>query len=163
MKHYTGIGSRKTPKDILSLMTRISLYLSKKGYILRSGGAEGADKAFEEGVTGDLKEIYLPWTNFNNNKEIFIPISQEALKMAEKFHPYWINSKEGARKLHARNCYQILGKNLDKPSNFVICWTPGGKEIGGTAQALRIAKEKNIKIFNLGNNKDLDRILKKIH
>ena len=162
MLYYTGIGSRKTPKDILSLITKISLYLSKKGYILRSGGAEGADKAFEEGVLGELKEIYLPWPNFNNNEAIFTPISQEALKMAEKFHPYWINLKEGAKKLQARNCYQVLGKDLNKPSSFVICWTPGGKETGGTAQALRIAKEHNIKIFNLGNNKDLQRILKKI-
>ena len=163
MKYYTGIGSRKTPKDILSLITIISSYLSKKGYILRSGGAEGADKAFEKGVIGELKEIYLPWTNFNNNEEKFIPISKEAMKMAEKFHPYWINLSNGAKKLQARNCYQVLGKDLDKPSNFVICWTLGGKEIGGTAQALRVAKNYNIKIFNLGNKKDLDRILAKIY
>jgi len=162
MKYYTGIGARKTPKDILSLMTKISLYLSKKGYILRSGGAEGADKAFEEGVLEELKEIFLPWPNFNNNKANFVPISKEAMEMAKKYHPYWINLKEGAKKLQARNCYQVLGKNLDKPSNFVICWTPGGKEIGGTSQALRIAKNYNIKIFNLGNKKDLDRISKKI-
>jgi len=163
MKYYTGIGSRKTPKDILSLITIISSYLSKKGYILRSGGAEGADKAFEKGVIGELKEIYLPWPNFNKSKEIFVPISEKALKMAEKFHPCWNNLKNGARKLHARNCYQILGANLDNPSSFVICWTFGGKERGGTAQSLRIAKNYNIKIFNLGNEKDLDKILAKIY
>ncbi|GAF96467.1 unnamed protein product, partial [marine sediment metagenome] len=109
MKYYTGIGARKTPKDILNLMTRISLYLSKKGYILRSGGAEGADKAFEEGALEELKKIYLPWPNFNNSKANFISISQEAIKMAKENHPYWYNLSDGARKLHARNCYQVLG------------------------------------------------------
>ena len=38
MKYYAGIGSRKTPKEILDLMSVIGEYLQSKGYILRSGG-----------------------------------------------------------------------------------------------------------------------------
>lgn len=54
---YAGIGSRETPRSILDLMTAIARKLEALGYTLRSGGATGADTAFEEGVER-LKEIY---------------------------------------------------------------------------------------------------------
>jgi predicted Rossmann fold nucleotide-binding protein DprA/Smf involved in DNA uptake len=44
--YYTGVGSRKTPPDVLSLMTRIATHLDSLGKILRSGGAKGADDLF---------------------------------------------------------------------------------------------------------------------
>ena len=56
MKYYAGIGSRKTPHDTCDLMTKIAIALDNRGYILRSGGAKGADKAFEAG--SDTQEIY---------------------------------------------------------------------------------------------------------
>lgn len=56
--YYTGIGARKTPPNVRKLMTNVSRFLDKYGYVLRSGGANGADKSFEEGSTN--KEIYLP-------------------------------------------------------------------------------------------------------
>jgi hypothetical protein len=153
-KVYAGIGSRKAPEDILEIMTKIAQYLFKMGYVLRSGGADGSDSYFESGA-GDKKEIYLPWANFNNNKAVYVPLSDEALKLAEENHPYWHNLSRGGKVLHARNGYQILGADLKTPVHFIVCWTPGGKEVGGTAQALRIAKKYNIKVFNLGNEEDL--------
>lgn len=48
-----------------------------------------------------------------------------------------------------RNVCQILGADLHTPVQMVICWTKGGKLVGGTAQALRIARANNIPIFNL--------------
>jgi len=50
MKFYSGIGSRTTPLEVQALCTRIAAQLEKAGYVLRSGGAEGADKAFAAGV-----------------------------------------------------------------------------------------------------------------
>ena len=49
-KYFAGIGSRETPQDILKLMTKSAYRLEQLGYVLRSGGARGADKAFELGV-----------------------------------------------------------------------------------------------------------------
>ena len=51
----------------------------------------------------------------------------------------------------ARNSYQVLGRNLDDPVEFVICWTPGGSGSGGTGQAIRIAKDYQIPVFDLGS------------
>ena len=71
--------------------------------------------------------------------------------MAETFHPAWNRCSLAARKFHARNCHQILGYGLNLPVKFVVCWTPRGEVIGGTGQALRIAKHHNIPIINLAN------------
>ena len=48
-----------------------------------------------------------------------------------------------------RNGYQVLGYDLKTPSKFLICWTKDGKETGGTAQAMRIAKDYKIPVYNL--------------
>lgn len=139
---YAGIGSRRTPPDILQVMIELAFTLAGDGWVLRSGHAEGADQAFEKG--SDHQELYLA-EDYN----------EASLLMAAKYHPSWAKCGEYARKLHARNCYQILGRTLDDPSRFVCCWTPDGslgdttQATGGTGQALRIAKAYKIPIFNL--------------
>lgn len=149
-KTYTGIGSRETPNDVLYSMTLIAEFLKENKFILRSGGADGADTAFEEGA-GTLKQIFIPWKGFNNRNSQFDKVSIEALNMAKDLHPAWLKLSQGAQKLHGRNCYQILGSDLNKPSSFVICYTKGGKGTGGTGQALRLAKKLGIKIFDYGS------------
>lgn len=42
-KHYTMIGSRSTPEDIMKLMERLAYKLASQGWVVRSGGADGAD------------------------------------------------------------------------------------------------------------------------
>jgi hypothetical protein len=56
--------------------------------------------------------------------------------------------------LMARNAMQVLGPEVTCPglfSSFVLCWTLGGEEVGGTSQAIRIAKSKGIPVYNLGS------------
>jgi hypothetical protein len=150
MPYYAGIGSRETPPEINRVMTEAANFLYSHGYVLRSGGANGADSAFEAGVPDDtMKEIYLPWKNFNGNKSRLFEISEEALQLASQFHPAWDLLSYGVRKLIARNGYQVLGYDLNTPVSFVLCWTKGGKDIGGTAQAIKIAKSRGIPVFNL--------------
>ena len=127
-KVYAGIGSRETPPFILKQMTQIAVELEKIGFILYSGGAEGADLAFEKNVT---------------NKQVFRPRDVEndpaAFELAGRFHPAWKRLGNYAKLLHARNGYIVLGVDLESPVDFIVCWTPGGKVTGGTGQALRIA------------------------
>src|SRR5882724_10418228 len=118
MKYYAGIGSRETPLAICQAMTMIAMEHSGAGYTLRSGHADGADMAFEAGAS--LKEIWLPWLGFNGSDSKLLP-SPEAFVMAEKYHPAWQKCSHAARKLHARNCHQVLGKISRHPpsSSFV--------------------------------------------
>ncbi len=154
---YAGIGSRATPPSVLRFMTAVSLTLAKAGYTLRSGGAEGADEAFEFGSAGWPSQIFVPWPGFARRITIGAqvhvvtesPHYPLALEIAEHHHPAWHHCKPGARKLHARNVMQILGPEVNQPSDFVLCWTADGKASGGTGQALRIAAACGVEVFNL--------------
>jgi hypothetical protein len=71
------------------------------------------------------------------------------MAIAAKHHPAWYRCSDAARKLHARNVHQILGRDLASPSKFGVCWTADGQASGGTGQALRIADAYGIRVFNL--------------
>ena len=300
---YAGIGSRETPKEILKEMTKIGQELESKGYTLRSGGAIGADKAFEganqnngkdytklirnledrvKGYTkfvttdknaintmrgkingkfgnfgnpfskwtvttsddGELSAMYYDWIVNNNipttflseksnqertkgisdliwkrnnviknlkgaagqdlyyegtakdknlshasvlalmadlykkgklkidpnkkqnilestlneevkNKEIYLAedATPKTLKIAEEIHPKWSNVKKDKDKnLMARNTFQVFGKNLDNPVDFVIFYAleqDGIRPLGGTGQAVQLARMKGIPTINM--------------
>lgn len=159
-KTFAGIGSRQTPPEILEKMKAIAKFLSERGYTLRSGGAAGADSAFEAGA--GKKEIYLPWNNYNGRKvdgvSFFSKLSDKHFTLAESIHPAWDKCTIGAKKLHARNTQQILGKDLDSPCDFVVCWTKGGELVGGTSTAIRLAESNNIPVFNIGSADGLEEL-----
>lgn len=164
---YAGIGSRQTPENILEIMEDIAKDLGFLRFILRSGGAGGADSAFEKGAleANGKTEIYLPWKNFRSKNGICKEDISEALIIAELFHPSWQWLSTPARKLMARNTFQVLSLDETIPnSSFVVCWTPGGgenkttKDDGGTGQCIRIAKAYNIPVFNLKNEDALERL-----
>lgn len=180
MISYAGIGSRQTPEDIQDIMYEWALTHADK-HVLRSGHAEGADLAFEQGVLQHLQdhgtgiaEIYYPWPSFNEGRPIGYNIrieparvspSADAMEMAARYHPSWKYLRYGAKKLMARNCHQVLGMNLDDPVEYVICWTPDGSldgkgpKCGGTGQALRMAHDLGIKVYNLQREDHFDEIV----
>ena len=66
MGYYAGIGSRSTPPEVQLMMTQLAKALSYEGWVLRSGGACGADTAFEIGVPSPCnRQIFLPSRSFN--------------------------------------------------------------------------------------------------
>jgi len=147
MHYYAGIGSRETPSIILEIIEGFArfLFLAPK-FTLRSGGAEGADSAFEKGCD-----------SVHGTKEIFKAkdATADAMELASKFHPAWHRCTDYARKLHGRNMMILLGADLKTPVDFVVCWTPEGQITGGTGQAMRAAIYYKIPIYNLFNAKDL--------
>ena len=156
MKYYAGIGSRETPKDVCMYMTAIAKRLASLGYACNSGGADGADSAFERGAVIN-RQIFLPWDGFNGKRienmnkfhytfnYLVPPFNRE---LVEKYHPKPSALSDAGWKFMSRNSYQVLGRDLNTPVEFVLCWTKDGKASGGTGQALRIAKDHNIPIFN---------------
>ncbi len=85
----------------------------------------------------------------------------ETERIASEVHPAWDRCNEWARGMHSRNCHQILGYDLQSPVDAVICWTPNGKVVGGTATALKLSMKAGIPIFNLGRP-DQDKVLEEI-
>ena len=157
---YAGIGSRRTPARVLAVMTRTAAELGKRGWMLRSGGARGADAAFERGAaeTPAGAEIFLPWNGFGER----LPrtgrreaaVNREAEEETARHHPAWQDLSRGVRKLMARNAQIILGRrplSRPLPVRFVIGWTPGStaREQGGTGQGYRIALWQGIPVCDL--------------
>jgi hypothetical protein len=148
---YAGIGSQKTPPDICGRMTRIATRLEARGWILRSGAAKGADAAFEAGVRAPFSNarIYLPWKGFNGHWSDHYDVCDRAHDIARQYHPAYERLSSDGRLFMARNGYQVPGPFLDPPVACVICWTRNGRAVGGTGQAIRIADDRGIPVFNL--------------
>lgn len=146
--YYAGIGSRKSPENILPVMINLAKAMDREKYILRSGGAKGersADMAFASGTL---------------HREIFRPIdaTPEAIEVAMSLHPAPHNCSDYTKKLHGRNVQIMLGRHLDKYVKFMVCWTDNENR-GGTSMGIRIAKKFGIDYFNLANDSDYLRIM----
>lgn len=150
---YAGIGSRRTPPEVLAVMETIGEDLARAGWTLRSGGAAGADAAFERGCdrAGGAKEIFLPWPRYNDHPSPLDTVTDAMLDLAARLHPGWDRLTPAARLLIARNGAQVLGDDLASPVALIVCWTARALPKGGTAQALRIAEERGIPVVNLGD------------
>lgn len=169
--YYAGIGSQSTPDFVCKRMTQIAKRLYQLGFTLRSGGARGADQAFEEGAF-ERKEIYRPLYTPDplplGHIRLDGAILDEAMQLASTIHPAWRWIKsDRVKQLHARNGFQVLGPELLDPVEFVLCWTKDGaidktsKDTGGTGQAIRIAVKHNIPVYNLFHDDAMEHL--KLH
>lgn len=149
---YTGIGSRETPEDILSVMEDAGYRLARIGFVLRSGKAAGADAAFQKGAQkyhaevghidpSSVAEIYIPWKGFKGGEGLTdlydIPLenidkdfpdnAEMRWEWVKEVHGGWERLSQGARKLHERNIHQLFGMDLGNAylnqSKFVIYYT----------------------------------------
>lgn len=152
---YAGIGARATPQPVLNEITELAQWLAGDGWHLHSGGAAGADSTFATATPSDARTQFLPWPGFRNlsGPDCHIATPDQAhhtMAIAAALHPRWDHCSESTKQFHARNVSIILGPNADSPVNAVVCWTEGGRTIGGTGMAIRIANAYNIPLINLG-------------
>lgn len=138
--YWTGVGSRKTPKELKEKFMKISRYLEQLGFILRTGDADGADYFFRSGVKSLKNKIIYTAKDAN----------PQSMEIASKIHPAWHNCSDYAKKLHGRNCFQVLGEDFNSKSEFLLCWTKNGEITGGTATAINLANQNKITVFNFG-------------
>ena len=168
------IGSRELDKKIenhkyINQCYRVAYRLAELNVIFTSGLCkEGMDayaqraysKALEEGkVTDKHFEVYVsnqaeiqksPLPNAHLARVMNMAKIDKITELAESVVGHWHNCGPYARGMHQRNVHQILGYELNDPVDAVICWTPNGNVVGGTATALKLAMKAGIPIFNLG-------------
>lgn len=155
------IGHRESPSEILETIGKIAEFFAKKGWVLRTGGAEGVDNAALAGfrnIANSKVELYLPWQGYNDHRGILW--TQENWNEAAKHHPKWDELKGVVKQIHARNVSIIIGLDNETPSDLVVAYTKNGEEIGGTAMGIRVSKDRKIKMFNIGEPKGLDKLRK---
>lgn len=145
---YAGIGARLTPKTVQADMVKIGRVMAEAGFTLMSGGAVGADKAFEKGCD-----------EVKGKKDIIFKRDADPLTrlIAKEIHPSPSSLKPYAVDFLARNTFQVFGRSLETPVDVVIAWSPCGmissdqrtSKAGGTGQGLDMASRKGIPIINL--------------
>lgn len=159
MKHvrYAGIGSRETPPDQIQRMIDIAQQLAVHKWILRSGGAQGADQAFMHGAARRA-EVFLPWPSYERQQvhacapaRVGTHVQDDAIEYSRTLHPAPEHLKDAVARLHGRNVHIMLGQDIHDPQpvQVVICWTPHGRVTGGTGMALRVAEKLEIPVINL--------------
>lgn len=179
------IGSRQLEQkqeyfEDIKLCYNVCMRLAQLGVTFTSGlceiGMDGiAQKAYSKAVDLGLAkesqfEVYV--ADQYNIRRSTLPrkhlaivrnkdLISETERIASEVHPAWDKCNEWARGMHSRNCHQILGYDLKSPVDAVVCWTPNGAVVGGTATAIRIAMKYNIPVFNLGRS-DKDVVIQEI-
>lgn len=181
------IGSRKL-EEISAYKPFVDMYfeycyqLAKAGVVMTSGlckkGPDGlAQKAYAKAIDEGLADV--------SQLEVYVYDQSEIIKSPLPYKSYAIVMPDHLRNkriellrtvmtpshieacgpyalgMHQRNVHQILGLELNNPVDAVICWTPNGDVVGGTATALKLAMKADIPIFNLGRP-DQDKVLEEI-
>lgn len=159
---YAGIGDVNIPTNIQELMKMIGEELAHQGYVLRTGGAKGADTAFMEGCdkAKGIKEVFYPSDLHVNN---------ETLKIAKEIHGHWEycenkQPKQGHKysfpvQAHCRNMKIINGDQLNNPVEFTIAYQDINQVTGGTWQGIKYSQKLGIKVYNLFVEKDRNEII----
>ena len=164
---YAGIGSRETPPEVLAQMTEAAQYLESIGYTLNTGKKsnvkeEGADKAFSNGT--NKKNLFPPSMANDLTRKIANEIHPDLKGMYNAVYNKWVEKvgeekakqyAQGAIDLQARNTYQVFGKNLDTPVDFVLFYAEETnnplRPKGGTGQAVEMARRKGIPTINMAD------------
>ena len=134
---YTAICNGKIPPDTYSVMRDIGHLLGKRGITLRNGVAA----PFEEGRAR---------ADGPNETDFKIPIEPPdiAYNVAKWVaREEWKLCNDKTKRICAIKSLQILGPNLGKHVDLVVCWLPNGSQEDNIVTS--IAEMHQVPIFNL--------------
>lgn len=172
----TLVGSRVVPDRMATLAFKIGMQLEDDMF---SGGAFGMDDTWEQSYIRagrkDKINIIIPEYNFEGrvtdnvnyfciqDREMYPQeLIDEADEMIKSLHAFYDKLYGFAYWAHIRNCFQVLGHDLQSPSSECFLYAPvnGIHVKGGTNTAFRLCMRHGIPTHNLANP-DTERELRK--
>lgn len=156
------IGSRRISQAQFDYIMKVAEAFVRRGYIVRTGCAEGVDHASMIGtrnIDPSKLNVYLPWSTYNKDfqektDKRFIynqSIHKEWAESVRRYHPNPQRLSNGAFSMHARNWGIIMH---EYPADVVVAMPANASDMGGTGQGIRIARDNNIPLFLVCNKED---------
>jgi hypothetical protein len=154
---YTALGAAEAPAETLETARKIAVWMQRRGYTLRTSGEPGIPRAFEAGVTWpSALEVILPESPYHGRTASPVGPAyiadtasfQAAQKLLASIENSSTTSTDDAA---IAMVLQILGRDLESPSDFVVLWKqPDDRDTSGRTRTLRaIAHTANIPVWNL--------------
>jgi hypothetical protein len=143
------VGSRELPDSFIKFCEVLGEEAARRGHIVVSGNAKGADQAYARGayrIKKDSVVVKLPWEAFERQaiKDEFLlqyEYSEDTVILAAKHHKAWSALSNGVKKLMIRNA--AIAQNSD----IVIATREKNINYGGTAHTISVAKSLNIPVI----------------
>lgn len=163
MKYYTGTGDSELTEEAVYKIMDYAARLSSLGYILRTGGEDGADKVFA--MASCNTETILPWAGFNGEDGVVYKKTVGSIKsiIYTGKKPAYLG--QGLLKRIERVYSEISGVENEPSSEFLVCWTEMPKGVTCGVQAVKVARSLSIPVYNLNDPDDearLDELLKSL-
>lgn len=165
MKYATIVSDEYVSERYIVRIQEIVQTLNKKEYTIRIQDFKGT------------KEII----SFANNKEVYsfqgggkyksinpfkLKTDYSARRIAAKFTNSWGYLNQIMRRVYTLNVFLLLGKELDTPSELLICSTPDGS-ISNTTGVLKhtidVATSCGIKVYDVKNDFHYDALVKQLN
>lgn len=161
--------------EVVDQIVKVATKLKDKGYIFRCD-APSDDKIAKKilAIEGLKKEVFLPFKKFNESvadKAIMSNGYETPFKYAAQVYGKRYNElKPGARAVYASKLMAALGENSDNPVDFLICYSPDGREympdghnkekvdfakLGTLSFYLRLCQQAGIPVYNFKNKDSL--------
>lgn len=178
----TMVGSRKTPLMHCELLRRFAYQVARRGGVVWTGDALRADEYSYRGVREYIQDAEIEYSDAMRLARVFMAtdvsencyagVPYEHMKghfdhcragprilrwrharlIAADIHPVWDKLDQWSKALHARNIFQVLGQDLDLPTDLAVFYAEpksGPFVAGGTNTAIQCAREHGIPLINL--------------
>lgn len=157
-KPYAAFGNTNPPQHVVEQIKQFARELETMGYTMRCGGMKDCEDIFENAVQ-HLKEIHLPFRDFDQKQSKFTYIHPDAKIVAGRYQVGFDGLKPGIQTFLAKNVRVLMGKDLKSPALFLITFSEDGASnlrektarTGNAGHSIAIASDLQIPIFNLGH------------
>ena len=118
---YAGFGAENAPPEVAQLMTEVGEELAYQDFLLRSGGAQGSDEAFENGarLIGGRRRIYLHTDGLRERQDgvdqATADIPERAFQVVKEHRAGWNTLTEAEQRHYTRENFYERTKG-DPPS-----------------------------------------------
>jgi len=143
MQLYSVVGPKSSPSHWNTMLTRMAIYFEDSGYILRTRGRDGFEKAAVDGIDLSHNKVIIPGNQWHTTP------SKLCYEIAWDNASRWLDLNEHEKTRRAYIVQVLLGHKLNSKSKFLITYTEDDYTSEEVTFAIRVARTFEIRTFDL--------------